>query len=167
MRRTFASTWLLLALGSVVLLAACDSPAEPDDVWARPEQVTFAPSLKVELASMNRTSSGLYWKDLAPGEGDTAKVGEKDVRVSYSTWLPDGTLVYATPPDSGAVVPLLGYGFMIKGFDEGIVGMRIGGVRQLVVRPELAFGRMGSPDDGIPPLTTLVFEVKRLTTIAK
>jgi FKBP-type peptidyl-prolyl cis-trans isomerase len=60
----------------------------------------------------------------------------------------------------------LGYGLAIGAFDEGIVGMQVAGIRQLVAPPSLAWGRNGNPDFGVPPLTTLIFRIERLTSIA-
>lgn len=152
--------WLAAALAT-----ACGSPTELDDRWADPARVEFASSLSVDLAQMNRTSSGLYWQDLTIGEGDTARVGDQ-VRVHLTGWLPDGTEVQTTR--GGDPIDFkLGYGLVIRGFDEGIVGMSVGGVRKLVVRPELAFGKMGRAADGIPPLTTLVYEVERRPPLAQ
>jgi len=149
---------------AVMLAAACDSPTQLDDRWADPAKVEFASSLNVDLSQMNLTDSGLYWQDLTVGEGDTAKVGDQ-VRVHLTGWLPDGTEVQTTR--GGEPIEFkLGYGLVIRGFDEGIVGMGVGGIRKLVVAPDLAFGRTGRPEDGIPPLSTLVYEVERRPPLA-
>ena len=113
-----------LMLAAVLLLAGCDSPAEVDSRWADPERITFAASLGVDLATMSRTPSGLYWKQLKAGEGDTARVGD-NVRVHYTAWLPDGTLVQTTRGQDPMEFPL-GYGLVIHGFDEGVIGMKVG-----------------------------------------
>ena len=147
------------------LAAACHDPAALDDRWADPAKVEFAASLHVDLSQMVRTGSGLYWQDLALGEGDTAKVGDQ-VRVHLTGWLPDGVEVQTTR--GGEPIDFkLGYGLVIRGFDEGIVGMRIGGIRKLVVKPDLAFGKTGRAADGIPPLATLVYEVERRPPLAQ
>jgi FKBP-type peptidyl-prolyl cis-trans isomerase len=98
------------------------------------------------------------------GEADTAKVGD-NVRVHYTAWLPDGTEFDSTR-NKQPVEFLLGLGFVMKGFDEGVIGMRVGGTRRLVIRPELAFGRRGRPTEGIPPDATIIVDVERLTTPA-
>lgn len=152
-------------LTALLLVAACKGPTEPDDRWADPARVQFAPELNVDLAQMNRTNSGLYWQDLKLGEGDTARVGDQ-VRVHLTGWLPDGTEVQTTR--GGEPIEFkLGYGLVIRGFDEGIVGMRVGGIRKLVVKPDLAFGRTGRAADGIPPLATLVYDVERRPPLAQ
>jgi hypothetical protein len=48
----------------ILIVAACDSPSEPDSRWAIPENITYAPSLEIDLAAMNMTESGLYWQDI-------------------------------------------------------------------------------------------------------
>jgi peptidylprolyl isomerase len=150
---------------TVAAVFACGSPTELDDRWADPARIEFASSLNVDLAQMNRTGSGPYWQDLTIGEGDTAKVGDP-VRVHLTGWLPDGTEVQTTRGEEP--IPFkLGYGQVIRGFDEGIVGMRIGGIRKLVIPPELAFGRLGLAAEGIPPLTTMIYEVERRPPIAQ
>jgi FKBP-type peptidyl-prolyl cis-trans isomerase len=151
----------LLAAAVAVALVACDSPSEVDDRWAVPERITYAPELAVDLSTMTRTASGLYWKDLELGAGEPATEGS-NVRVQYTAWLPDGTEIITQTVE----IEPLGYGLAIGAFDEGIVGMQVAGVRQLVAPPSLAWGRNGNPDFGVPPLTTLIFRVERLTSIA-
>jgi FKBP-type peptidyl-prolyl cis-trans isomerase FkpA len=140
-----------------LLLAACAGPTEPDARWAKPEEIEYAAMLNIDLASMTRTSSGLYWQDLQEGTGALAAVGNT-IRVHYTGWLPDGTM-FETSREQGRM-PIefpLGVGLVIAGWDEGIVGMKVGGRRKLVIRPELAYGRQGKGP--IPPLATLIFEV--------
>ena len=152
----------LSALATALLIAtACSDPAELDDRWEDPERIEFAASLDVDLATMTLTPSGLFWKELQPGEGDTAQVGAQ-IRLRSVVWLPDGSRV----GEEIGQFPL-GMGLAIRGIDEGAVGMRVGGIRQLVVRPSLAWGRAGLPTGGIPPLSTLVIELERLTSLAQ
>ena len=157
---------LILALG------ACDSATDIDERWSDPTTIEYAASLNVDVSKMNVTpikrgtgTYPLYWLDKTIGEGDSAKVGEL-VRVHFTAWLPDGTQFESTR-GKDPIVFLLGVGFVMPGFDAGVIGMRIGGVRRLVIPPELAFGRHGSPEDGIPPAATVVVEVERLTTPAQ
>jgi FKBP-type peptidyl-prolyl cis-trans isomerase FkpA len=155
----------------LLALAACDSATDIDDKWAQPTRIEYAASLNIDISKMNRvqitrgsTTYTLYSLDTVVGEADTAKVGDY-VRVHYTAWLPDGTQVETTRGRE-PIVFLLGLGFVMPGFDAGVIGMRIGGVRRLVIPPELAFGTRGSPAAGIPPSTTVVVEVERLTTPA-
>ncbi|CAN5643160.1 hypothetical protein BH23GEM9_BH23GEM9_06970 [soil metagenome] len=142
-----------------VLTVGCEGPAELDDRWAIPENISFAETLNIDLPAMERTQSGLYWKDLVVGTGPGAVDGNT-VTVHYTGWMPDG-IMFETSRDerNQPLTPFpLGVGLVIRGWDEGIVGMRVGGKRKLVIRPELAYGRGGRGT--IPPLTTLIFDVE-------
>ncbi len=103
---------------------------------------------------MTRTSSGLYYQELAVGTGATAAAGDS-ARVTYSGWLSNGTLF-----DSGSFPFRLGAGDVIPGFDEGVIGMKAEGKRRLVIPPDLGYGKQGR--GSIPGSATLVFEVDLL-----
>jgi peptidylprolyl isomerase len=81
------------------------------------------------------------------------------VTVDYALWLDNGTLIESSILSGRPFSFILGEGTVIPGWDEGLVGMRVGGDRQLVVPPSLAYGEEGAPTSGIPPEATLVFEV--------
>ena len=145
-------------LGAILLLAACreaDVVAPPQD----PQQVNYAPELQVDLSKMIRTESGLYYADIRVGDGELAERGDT-VRLLYAGYLPNGTLLEArlTPTEAAAVV--LGAESIIDGWNEGIPGMRAGGVRKLVVPPELGFGKLGKRP--VPPNAVLVFDLEIL-----
>jgi FKBP-type peptidyl-prolyl cis-trans isomerase len=104
------------------------------------------------------TSSGLKYWDLKKGTGPAA-VNGKTVRVHYTGWLTDGK-EFDSSLDSGEPIEfVLGSGRVIKGWDEGIVGMKVGGKRQLRIPPELAYGSRGA-GSAIPPNATLIFDVQ-------
>lgn len=139
----------------VALLAAggCASAASSGDP-APIEAGSFAPVLRVDVEAMTRTPSGLYTRDLRVGTGTEARRGAR-VRVHYAGWLPDGTQIDARVPPDEPLEFRLGEREVIRGWDEGIAGMRVGGQRQLVVPPELGYGaRRTGP---IPPGSYLVF----------
>lgn len=143
-----------------IFAVACDSPSEPDDRWAVPEEITFAASLEIDLATMNRTESGLYWRDLEPGNEQSAAVMvEDEVRFHYTIWLPDGSIVETT---RGATPFRSDVRLLIEGVAEGIIGMRPGGIRILVIRPELAWP---NGHGSIPPITTIVFEIELIAIV--
>jgi FKBP-type peptidyl-prolyl cis-trans isomerase FkpA len=146
-----------LFLAALLALGACRGPSEPDDRWARPETIQFAPSLNVDLSQMTLTASGLYVQDLRMGAGRVAAAGNTVV-VHYTGWLPDGTVFDSSYDRNEPIQFMLGVGLVIAGWDEGLIGMQPGGRRKLVIRPELAYGRRGRPP--IPPLATLVFDVE-------
>jgi FKBP-type peptidyl-prolyl cis-trans isomerase FkpA len=150
----------ILVLCVLLFASACGSPTEPDSRWARPENIQFAASLNVDLAAMTLTQSGLYWQDLTVGTGAGAAVGNT-IRVHYTGWFPDGTMFESSRDVGNTYIEFpLGVGLVIPGWDEGLIGMQVGGKRKLVIRPELAYGRSGRGK--IPPLMTLIFDVELL-----
>jgi FKBP-type peptidyl-prolyl cis-trans isomerase len=108
-------------------------------------------------ASAVTTASGLIYEDLQVGDGATAKTGDA-VSVNYTGWLEDGTK-FDSSLDRGQTFDFtVGAGGVIPGWDEGVVGMNVNGIRLLVIPPELAYGASGS--GSIPPNATLTFEVQ-------
>ena len=103
--------------------------------------------------------TGLRWKDLAPGSGASPRHGQT-VIVHYTGRLADGTVFDASREHGGVFRFRLGVGDVIKGWDEGVATMKPGGVRRLVVPPDLGYGSRGSGK--IPPDSTLVFDIELL-----
>jgi FKBP-type peptidyl-prolyl cis-trans isomerase FkpA len=117
----------------------------------------YASELGVDLGRMERDDSGVYYEDVVVGEGDAAEVG-RHVEVHYTSWLPDGTRLVSTH-DAGVTEEfVLGTGAVIVGWEEGMVGMRGGGRRRLVIPPALAYGRDGYGT--VPPYATLIIDVE-------
>lgn len=112
----------------------------------------------VVAAGERELGTSVVIQDIEPGDGAEAHPGQT-VSVHYTGWLTDGTVFDTSRNRVRPMVFRLGAGEVIKGWDQGIVGMRIGGVRRLTVPPELAYGDRGVPGV-IPPKATLVFEVK-------
>lgn len=119
------------------------------------ERARFAASLGINLANFTRTSSGLYYEDIAPGTGEPAASGQS-VRVAYTGWLTNGTQF-----DSGEFAFLLGAGQVVPGFDEGVQGMRVGGIRRIIIPPELGYGNRGSGP--VPPNAIMIFRIEVLS----
>ena len=117
----------------------------------------YAPELNVNLAAMARLPTGLYVKDLEGGDGDVA-VNGRAVRVHYTGWLPNG-VQFDSSQNGEPLTFTIGAGDVIKGWEEGVSGMRPGGRRMLVIPPALAYGERGYPGV-IPPNSTLVFDVR-------
>jgi peptidylprolyl isomerase len=141
----------------LLLLAACASGATPEAATVT-APVAFAPTLSVDLAAMTRRPSGLYLRDLDAGAGEEAARGRR-VTVRYTGWLPDGTAFDGTEGGGGPVTFRLGAGTAIRGWEEGLIGLREGGRRQLVVPPRLAYGGRGLAGK-VPPDATLVFVIE-------
>ncbi|OGU15572.1 MAG: peptidylprolyl isomerase [Ignavibacteria bacterium GWB2_35_12] len=112
-----------------------------------------------EEPGMITTPSGLQYQDIVAGTGTEAKTGNK-VKVHYVGTLTDGTK-FDSSVDRGQPFDFdLGAGRVIKGWDEGVAGMKVGGKRKLVIPPELGYG--GRAIGKIPANSTLIFEVELL-----
>ncbi len=111
---------------------------------------------------MITTPSGLQYDDTQAGTGDEAKSGDH-VHVHYTGWLfNDGQqgAKFDSSVDRGDPFDFsLGAGMVIKGWDEGVAGMRVGGKRTLVIPPQLGYGARGA-GGVIPPNATLKFDVE-------
>lgn len=106
------------------------------------------------------TPSGLEYWDIQKGTGATAVAGSL-VRVHYTGWLVNGSKFDSSRDRNEPLEFQLWRGKVIKGWDEGVAGMKIGGKRQLRIPPELAYGARGA-DGVIPPNATLIFDVELL-----
>ena len=109
---------------------------------------------------MNETESGLKYEDLEAGDGQTAEPGKK-VTVHYTGWLEDGTKFDSSVDRGDPFQFKLGQGMVIKGWDEGVAGMQIGGKRKLTIPSDLGYGERGA-GGVIPPNATLIFDVELL-----
>lgn len=157
------SRWLMLSL----LLAGLAAPVTGCGLDAfrkhaakdggNPDEVSYAPSLGVRLSEMRRSADGLYVQDLTLGEGPGATAGDR-VSVEYTGWLPSGRKFDSTGEGGAPFTFNLGRGQVIQGWDQGVMGMSVGGVRRLVIPPSMGYGKRGAGP--IPPNSTLVFEVK-------
>lgn len=149
---------LLLAALLPLALGACGTT---ETITAVPiESTNFAPSLGVNLAGSTKTASGVYVRDIKVGTGKTLAAGDS-VTVYYSGYLANGSLFdQAQAPKTFAFK--LGLNHVIRGWDEGVVGMKIGGQRQLVIPSALAYGPNGYGP--IPPDAVLVFTIDAIST---
>ena len=138
----------------LLVLTACFALAQggkPDN--SAPTKVTGKP--KTMLGGLE------YW-DITEGSGAPAKMGQK-VAVQYTGWLTNGKKFDSSWDRGGEpfTVQPLGNARVIKGWNEGLVGMKVGGKRQLRIPPELAYGERGAANI-IPPNATLIFDVELL-----
>jgi FKBP-type peptidyl-prolyl cis-trans isomerase len=137
----------LLAVASPLLLAAASVSQEKN-----PSHGPIGPEIV--------TPSGLKYRDIKVGHGKEAATG-KIVEVHYAGWLEDGTKFDSTRDRSRPFTFRLGAGDAIKGWDEGLVGMKVGGKRQLTIPPELGFGKQGV-GSVVPPNAVLFYEFELL-----
>ena len=115
---------------------------------------------KVDEKDYTTTASGLKYHDWLPVLAETPTDGQTVV-VHYTGWLQDGTQFDSSVDRGEPLSFILGTGGVIPGWDEGLATMKVGGKRQLVIPPDLAYGDEGS-GSVIPPGATLVFEVELL-----
>lgn len=144
----------------VVLAAACggggsgasDGPLPPSD----PAMLTYADELEIDLSEFEKTASGLYIQDVVVGTGARANRTSR-VWIMYVGFLPDGT-VFDGQLQGDPFHFRLGGSEVIRGWNEGVRGMRVGGRRRLIVRPGLGYGSRGRGD--VPPGATMIFDVQ-------
>jgi peptidylprolyl isomerase len=109
------------------------------------------------------TADGLKIEDLVIGKGPRLIPGQI-VRINYTGWLKDGTEIDSSKKTGKPLEFPFDRGQVIKGMDEGLKTMRIGGKRRLTIPPGLGYGEEGSGNQRIPPNATLIFEVELLGT---
>jgi FKBP-type peptidyl-prolyl cis-trans isomerase FkpA len=143
-----------LAFAAILVAQLAHAHAKPTELTTLPWEFR-----QREITTM----SGLKYTDLKVGAGDEAKAGDS-VEVHYTGWLTDGKK-FDSSVDRGTPFKFkLAKGQVIKGWDEGVQGMKVGGKRKLEIPPELAYGERGA-GGVIPPNATLVFEVELLKVI--
>jgi FKBP-type peptidyl-prolyl cis-trans isomerase len=104
------------------------------------------------------TPSGLRYWDIQTGEGESAMRGHA-VKVQYRAWVENGKEFASSISDGRPPIFTLGAGQVIRGWEEGVEGMKVGGRRQLRIPPELAYGATAVPPL-VPPNATLIFDVE-------
>lgn len=147
-------------VGTAALLVSCGgnrtaSPS-PAQTARAPETSVLAPA-PIDSSMMIRTASGLQYRDLVVGSGPTVTNGQM-VTVHYIGQLLNGTQFDASVPPAAPIRFQVGVGRVIRGWDEGLLGMRVGGRRQLVIPPALGYGLRGMGP--IPANSVLVFVIE-------
>jgi FKBP-type peptidyl-prolyl cis-trans isomerase FkpA len=107
------------------------------------------------------TDSGLRYTDVQTGSGETATGKGQTAIVHYTGWLEDNTKFDSSHDRNEPFSFPIDCGYVIRGWDEGVKGMQVGGIRRLVVPSELGYGAQGA-GGVIPPNATLVFEIELL-----
>ena len=117
---------------------------------------------KEKTKPMTKTASGLQYRDVKEGTGEKPKTGQTCV-VHYTGWLWENNekgTKFDSSKDRGETLPFhVGEGEVIKGWDEGVSTMKVGGKRELLIPPDLGYGRRGA-GGVIPPNATLFFEIE-------
>jgi len=144
---------VLLLLVAAISIPAC-SQKEAKTV---PEKGSAAQSTGSGAVT---TASGLSYTDLVKGSG-AAPTSGKNVTVHYTGWLEDGKKFDSSVDRGQPFVFRIGAGEVIPGWDEGVMTMRVGGKRKLVIPAQLGYGAAGAAGV-IPPNATLIFEVELL-----
>ena len=119
---------------------------------------------KVDAKKLKTLPGGLKYAILKPGKGKVANHG--NVEVHYTGWLRSNGKKFDSSVGGKPFSFELGHGEVIKGWDQGVKGMKEGEKRQLIVPAALGYGANGTPDGTIPPNATLVFEVELLKIVA-
>lgn len=145
---TYRRAFLILLLP--LLFTACDSNNN-DEPQELPEPRVVAEG------DFTVADNGLKYFDFTVGDGTVATSGDQVV-VDYNGWLEDGRLFDSSYLRGRPIAFTLGQGQVIPGFEQGLDSMRVGGERQIVLPPDLAYGSSGS--GSIPPNATLIFEVE-------
>lgn len=145
---------IMLAITLLALATAGSSQTAPAKKAtamppAGPTKVTGDPT---------KTASGLEYWDIKVGTGAVAQTGQH-VKVDYTGWLTNGKKFDSSVGTGKPFDFMLGASQVIKGWDEGVAGMKVGGKRQLRIPPDLAYGAKGYPG-AIPPNSTLIFDVQ-------
>lgn len=154
------SQFVFAALSLVALMAANSSalawPHKQDPKNLIPQVYPLGP----DTDGFYITRTGLKFKDLTKGEGARPQTGQTVV-VHYTGWLTDGQKFDSSLDRGQPFEFVIGKGNVIKGWDEGVKGMHVGGKRRLVIPSRLGYGESGA-GASIPPNATLIFEVELL-----
>ena len=150
----------LTLLSSSILLLGCTAENQNVSQQDTAQETTNSQTQETTMGETTITDSGLQMVDTVVGEGMIATAGNK-VSVHYTGTLEDGTK-FDSSVDRGVPFEFnLGAGQVIKGWDEGVAGMKVGGKRTLTIPADLGYGAAGA-GGVIPPNATLIFDVELL-----
>src|SRR5262245_5871367 len=165
-------SWGLVAVISLAAFGCNQSKTATSDTASSSSATTTPSTSSAPAATTSSTpgeattgpevtlSGGLKYVDIKVGDGAVAESGQP-VSVHYTGWLVDGTKFDSSVDRGQPFKFTLGAGNVIRGWDEGVKGMRVGGKRKLTIPPDMGYGANGYPPV-IPPNATLVFDVELL-----
>jgi len=136
-------------LFGLLLIISCGSSVN-SPIQNTPQQIS--------ASQFSTTTNGVQFHDITVGSGNITQPGRL-LTVHYTGWLESGTKFDSSVDRNDPFQFVLGAGRVIPGWEEGVNGMRVGGHRQLVIPPALAYGASGSGST-IPPNATLIFEIE-------
>jgi FKBP-type peptidyl-prolyl cis-trans isomerase len=160
MNRMSLGIVLLLGIGLTVPLAACGGGGEEAGPTPTVPATQGAGGPPAVSGTPTVTTDGLQIIDIAVGTGASAETGQT-VEVNYTGWLADGTK-FDSSLDRGQTFSFVLGGRVIQGWNEGVVGMKVGGERRLIIPPALAYGEEGYAPV-IPPNAELTFDVQLIS----
>ena len=143
----------------------------PDSKMTAPDKKMESPAKKTtlpepatapkKLVAIPKNATKMAVEDIKIGSGKRAEAGT-NVSVEYTGTLTDGTQFDSNAGKGSPFTFMLGSGQVIKGWDNGLVGMKVGGKRRLIIPPDMGYGDQAAPGGAIPPGSTLVFTVELL-----
>ena len=150
----------VISVGLFLLGSLASAQTQPTHTTKKPTTAARPnPNVPTKVTGPGTTTpTGLQYWDIKVGTGEKAIHGEK-VLVDYTGWLTSGKKFDSSVGTGKPFSFTLGAGEVIKGWDEGVAGMKVGGKRQLRIPPDLAYGEKGYPG-AIPPNATLIFDVR-------
>jgi peptidylprolyl isomerase len=152
---------LFIAVSVLVAVVCCAQTQTTHTTTKKPTTTAPNPNMPTKVTGEGtKTASGLQYWEIKAGTGATAAAGQK-VKVDYTGWLTNGKKFDSSVGTGHPFEFTLGAGQVIKGWDEGVAGMKVGGKRQLRIPPDLAYGDHGAAGV-IPPNATLIFDVQLL-----
>lgn len=161
MKPIFLITLTLGIVGGILFIAFLTRTEEPKENTRFDKLTTGMPAQQNRQSQNEQAPTELQIEDLAVGTGTEAQTGST-VSVHYKGTLLNGTTFDSSYNRGTPFSFTLGQNRVIQGWEQGVLGMKVGGKRKLVIPPHLAYGEQGAGNGAIPPNSTLVFEVELL-----